>query len=71
MQSLMGRHVLDVLAAISGIFVVIVAIGLAIHTFMVPSGAPPFINRVVFRLTQVIFDGLTRLVRSESIRSAS
>ncbi len=61
----MEGQVLDALAIICGVFVVMVAIGLAIRTFMVPSGAPPFINRFVFRLTQVIFDGFNKLARTE------
>jgi hypothetical protein len=64
----MEGQALDVLAVICGVFVVIVATGLAIRTFMVPSGAPPFVNRFVFRLTQIIFDGITRVTRSESRR---
>ncbi len=64
----MAGHALNTLAVLSGIFVVVVAIGLAIRTFMVPSGAPPFINRFIFRLTQIVFDGLARIIRSEPRR---
>ena len=51
-----------------GLFVIVVATGLAIRTFMIPSGAPPLINRFIFRFTQALFDGVTRPVRSEQRR---
>ena len=59
----MQGQVLDTLAIICGIWVIILAIGLAIRTFMVPSGAPPFVNRFVFRVTQAIFNRFTRMIR--------
>jgi hypothetical protein len=64
----MEDRVVDVLAVIGGIAVVILATGLAIRTFMVPAGAPPVINRVLFRFTQAIFDLVTRPIRSEARR---
>lgn len=59
---------IDGLIIILGISVVIFATGLAIRTFMVPQGAPPIINRVIFRATQAYFDLITRLARTEQRR---
>ena len=43
---------------------------MAIRTFMVPAGAPPLINRVIFRFTQALFDAVIRPVRSEARRQS-
>jgi hypothetical protein len=64
----MRDQIVDSLCVIAGIVVIIVSTGLAIRTFMVPAGAPPLINRVIFRFTQALFDAVTRPVRSESRR---
>src|ERR687897_2045440 len=64
----MQDHLIDILAVVSGIVVIIVSTGLAIRTFMVPTGAPPLINRVIFRFTQALFDAVIRPVRSEARR---
>src|SRR5215207_5657936 len=64
----MRDQIIDSLCVFAGIVVIIVSTGLAIRTFMVPAGAPPLINRVIFRFTQALFDAVTRPVRSESRR---
>src|SRR5215213_277791 len=64
----MRDQIVDILFVLSGIVVIVVSTGLAIRTFMVPSGAPPLINRVIFRFTHALFDAVTRPVRSEARR---
>ncbi len=59
---------LDIFFILAGIALIFFATGLAIRTFMVPDGAPPIFNRVVFRLTQAYFDLLTRFVRTDARR---
>jgi hypothetical protein len=61
----MRDQLIDILAIVSGIIVIILSTGIAIRTFMVPAGAPPLINRVLFRFTQVLFDLAIRPIRSE------
>ncbi len=60
----MEDRIVDILAVAAGIVIIILATGLAIRTFMVPAGAPPLINRVIFRGTQAVFEAITRLIRS-------
>src|SRR5918994_31393 len=64
----MQDHLIDILAVVSGIVVIILSTGVAIRTFMVPTGAPPLINRVLFRFTQALFDAMVRPIRSETRR---
>ena len=64
----MQDQIIDILFVIAGIVVIILSTGLAIRTFMVPAGAPPLINRVVFRFTQALFNAAIRPVRSEARR---
>jgi hypothetical protein len=64
----MQDQLIDILAVVSGIVVIILSTGIAIRTFMIPTGAPPLINRVLFRFTQALFDAVTRPVRSEARR---
>lgn len=64
----MEDQIVDILAVIGGIVVIVLSTGLAIRTFMVPAGAPPLINRVIFRFTQAIFNAAIRPVRSEARR---
>jgi hypothetical protein len=64
----MRDQIVDTLFVVAGIVVIILSTGLAIRTFMVPAGAPPLINRVIFRFTQVLFDAAVRPVRSEARR---
>jgi hypothetical protein len=64
----MEERVVDTLFIAGGIVVIILATGLAIRTFMVPNASPPLINRVIFRLTQAIFDAIIRAVRSDERR---
>lgn len=64
----MRNQLIDILAIVSGIIVIILSTGLAIRTFMVPAGAPPLINRVLFRFTQALFDVAIRPIRSEARR---
>jgi hypothetical protein len=64
------NQVVNALSIVAGLLVVIFATGVAIRTFMIPAGAPPLINRVVFRFTQAVFDALSRLVRSDDRRHA-
>lgn len=64
----MEERVVDILAIVAGIVVIILSTGLAIRTFMVPAGAPPLINRVIFRFTQAVFNAVSRPIRSESRR---
>lgn len=63
-------QIIDWLCIAAGLLVMIFATSLAIRTFMIPAGAPPLINRVIFRLTQAIFDAAARLARSENRRHA-
>lgn len=60
--------IFDIVFVIAGIVLIIFATGLAIRTFMVPQGAPPIFNRLVFRVTQGYFDAITRLARSDARR---
>lgn len=55
---------LDGLLIVGGIWVIIVATGLAIRTFMIPDPAPSLINRLVFRGTQAVFNPLSQLIRN-------
>jgi hypothetical protein len=64
----MQDQLIDILAVVSGIVIIILSTGVAIRTFMVPTGAPPLINRVLFRFTQALFDVLIRPIRSEARR---
>ncbi|MBW3633927.1 MAG: hypothetical protein KY456_12970 [Chloroflexi bacterium] len=64
----MQDQIVDSLFVIAGILVIILSTGLAIRTFMVPTGAPPLINRVIFRFTQALFDAIIRPIRSEARR---
>jgi hypothetical protein len=64
----MEDRIINILAVIAGLLVIIVATGLAIRTFMIPAGAPPVINRFIFRLTQAVFAGISRPFRSEARR---
>jgi len=64
----MRDQIIDILLVFAGIVVIFVSTGLAIRTFMVPTGAPPLINRVIFRFTQALFDAVIRPVRSEARR---
>ncbi len=64
----MQDQIIDILFVIAGILVIILSTGLAIRTFMVPAGAPPLINRVIFRFTQALFAAAIRPVRSEARR---
>ena len=64
----MQDQIIDILFVLAGIIVIILSTGLAIRTFMVPTGAPPLINRVIFRFTQALFDAVIRPVRSEARR---
>ena len=61
-----GANVSNVLFIIAGIIVILAATGLSIRTFMVPGEAPPFYNRSIFRVTQVIFNFASRFTRSEA-----
>jgi hypothetical protein len=64
----MQDTIIDILFVVAGIVVIVLSTGLAIRTFMVPAGAPPLINRVIFRFTQSLFDAAIRPVRSEARR---
>jgi hypothetical protein len=64
----MQDQLIDILAIVSGIGIIILSTGIAIRTFMVPTGAPPLINRVLFRFTQALFDAAIRPIRSETRR---
>lgn len=64
----MQDQLIDILAVVSGIIIIIVSTGIAIRTFMVPTGAPPLINRVLFRFTQALFDAVIRPIRSDHRR---
>ena len=66
----MQDQLIDILAVVSGIVIIIVSTGIAIRTFMVPAGAPPLINRVLFRFTQALFDAVIRPIRSEARRQS-
>ena len=61
----MQVQLIDSLAVVSGIVIIIVSTGIAIRTFMVPAGAPPLINRALFRFTQALFNAAIRPIRSE------
>jgi hypothetical protein len=64
----MEDRVLDGLFIAAGVIVIFLATGMAIRTFMIPNGAPPLINRILFRFTQAIFDLLSRPLRSDQRR---
>jgi len=64
----MQDQLIDILAVVSGIVIIIVSTGVAIRTFMVPTGAPPLINRVLFRFTQALFEAIIRPIRSDPRR---
>src|SRR5215218_2523809 len=64
----MQDQLIDILAVVFGIIIIIVSTGIAIRTFMVPTGAPPLINRVLFRFTQALFDAIIRPIRSDARR---
>ncbi len=61
----MQDQLIDILAVVSGIVIIIVSTGISIRTFMVPAGAPPLINRILFRFTQALFDLAIRPIRSD------
>ena len=46
----MEEQIVDNLIIVAGIIVIVLSTGFAIRTFMVPSGAPPLINRLIFRI---------------------
>lgn len=64
----MEDQVVDSLIIVAGIVIIVVSTGFAIRTFMVPSGAPPLINRLIFRFTQAMFSAISRPIRSEARR---
>src|SRR5215204_7658303 len=64
----MQDQLIDSFAVVSGIVIIIVSTGIAIRTFMVPTGAPPLVNRVLFRFTQALFDAIIRPIRSDARR---
>ena len=64
----MRDQIIDILFVFAGIVVIFISTGLAIRTFMVPTGAPPLINRVIFRFTQALFDAAIRPISSEARR---
>ncbi|MCA9878472.1 MAG: hypothetical protein KC442_11840 [Thermomicrobiales bacterium] len=64
----MSDHLSNSLFIVAGVVAILAATGLSIRTFMVPGEAPPFYNRSIFRFTQIIFEGLARLARSEPRR---
>ena len=64
----MEDQVLDSLIIAAGIVIIVVSTGFAIRTLMVPSGAPPLIGRLIFRLTQGIFTAISSPIRSEARR---
>jgi hypothetical protein len=66
----MQDQLIDILAVVSGIVIIVVSTGIAIRTFMVPAGAPPLINRVLFRFTQALFDLAIRPIRSDVRRQS-
>jgi hypothetical protein len=61
----MEDQIVDSLIIAAGIVVIVISTGFAIRTFMVPSGAPPLINRLIFRFTQAAFTAISRPIRSE------
>jgi hypothetical protein len=63
-------QILNGFLIVAGLLVIVFATGVAIRTFMIPAGAPPLINRVIFRFTQAVFDTLIRPVRSDDRRHA-
>lgn len=66
----MEQQIVNAITIAAGILIVVAATGLAIRTFMIPAGAPPLINRVIFRFTQAVFDAVTRLWRSDERKHA-
>src|SRR5215213_4447275 len=64
----MRDQLVDILAIVSGIVIILLSTGVAIRTFMVPTGAPPLVNRVLFRFTQALFDAIIRPIRSDGRR---
>src|SRR5215210_5196494 len=66
----MRDQLIDILAVVSGIVIIVVSTGIAIRTFMVPAGAPPLINRALFRFTQALFDLAIRPIRSDVRRQS-
>ena len=64
----MQDQIVDSLTIAVGIAIIVVSTGFAIRTFMVPSGAPPLINRLIFRFTQTVFTAITSPIRSEARR---
>lgn len=64
LHPLVSGGLLDGLAIIAGIWVIILATGLAIRTFMIPDPAPPLINRLIFRATQSVFNPLSQVIRN-------
>jgi hypothetical protein len=66
----MQDQLIDILAVFSGLVIIIVSTGIAIRTFMIPAGAPPLINRVIFRFTQALFDAVIRPMRSDARRQS-
>jgi hypothetical protein len=64
----MEEQIVDNLIIVAGIIVIVLSTGFAIRTFMVPSGAPPLINRLIFRITQAVFTAISSPIRSEERR---
>ena len=64
LHPIVSGGVLDGVTIVAGIWVIILATGLAIRTFMIVDPAPPLINRLIFRGTQAIFDPLSRVIRN-------
>lgn len=64
----MEDRVVDGFFIVAGIIVIIFSTGLAIRTFMIPGGPPPWINRFLLRITQEVFNAISRPIRSDSYR---
>lgn len=64
LHPLVSGGLLDGLVVVAGIWVIILATGLAIRTFMIPDPAPPLINRLLFRATQAVFNPLSQVIRN-------
>lgn len=66
--SIQRWHVADSVFLAAGLLVILFSTAFAIRTFMIPAGAPPLINRSVFRFTQAIFEITVRPMRSDAHR---
>lgn len=64
LHPLVSGSLLDGIVIVAGIWVIILATGLAIRTFMIPDPAPPLINRLIFRATQSVFNPLSQMIRN-------